>query len=97
MIPPKVAQLCRSGKSVSEELAKNPSEAPSKAAKRLFGVHLEEELTGERLKDPKEAPDDLEQAFECGKWGETRPSELFLRVRQCGIQLAGKLTQIGLP
>ena len=82
MIPPKVVELCRNGKSVSDELAKNPSEAPGKAAKRIFGVHLEEEITGERLKEPTEASDDLGQAFQCGKWGETRPSDLFLRVCQ---------------
>lgn len=82
MIPPKVYELCRNGKSVSGELAQNPSEAPSKAAKRLFGVHLEEEVVGERLHKPKEGANDLEQALECGKWGETRPSDLFLNVRR---------------
>ena len=84
MIPPNVYDLCRSGKSVSStvsaELARNPSETPGKASKRLFGVDLEENMLGERIKAPEEGSDDLQQALECGKWGKSRPSDLFLRV-----------------
>jgi hypothetical protein len=67
------------GATVSAELARNPSETPGKASKRLFGVDLEN-ILGERIKAPDEGPDDLQQAFEHGKWGESRPSDLFLRV-----------------
>lgn len=80
MIPQKVYDLCQSGKSVSAELAKNPGEAPGKAAKRLFGVSIEEDVLGERQRRPTEATDDLQHAFECGNWGATRPSDLFLRI-----------------
>ena len=80
MIPPRVYELCRSGKSVSGELARNPSEAPGKASKRLFGVDKEEEIRGEPLKVPHGGAEDLQRTLECGNWGEARPSETFLKV-----------------
>jgi hypothetical protein len=83
MIPPNVYHWCRNGKSVVDQVAANPSEAPSQAAKRLFGVNIEQDLTGEHLKDPEtgQTKDDLQHAFECGNWGPSRPSDLFLQVR----------------
>ena len=81
MIPPKIYELCRSDKSVTSEVAKNPSEAPAKAAKRLFGHDFLEDVAGERMKESKDDANALQQAFECGNWGPTRPSDLFLQVR----------------
>ena len=82
MIPKKIYDLCRNGKSVSAELAKNPSEPPYKAAQRIFGVKIEEDIVGERLKRPDPETDDaLKQAFDCGNWGSSQPSKLFLQVR----------------
>ena len=84
MIPPKVVELCKSGKSITSELEKKPSEAPSEAGTRLFGVDIEEDVLGEReqkhhFKD-KEDTAALQQAYECGNFGDTRPSDLFLKV-----------------
>jgi hypothetical protein len=82
MIPPKIHELCRSDKSVTNELTKNPSEAPGKAAKRLFGHDLLEDVAGERMKESTNEEKALQHAFECGNWGPTRPSDLFLQVSQ---------------
>jgi hypothetical protein len=80
MISDKVYNLCRSAGSVSSELAKNPEEAPWKIAKHLYGS-TGEDSTGKTLEIPAEYnPDDLERALECGNWGQTRPSSLFLKV-----------------
>lgn len=84
MIPPKVVELCKSGKSVTSELEKNPAEAPSEAGTRLFGVDIEEDVIGEREQkhhkyDDHEDAAALQQAFECGNFGSTRPSDLFLK------------------
>lgn len=83
MIPKKVYDLCRSDVSVSSEYAQDPSLHPSKIIKKLFGAHPKEHIEGEHLKDPKSNAEDLQRAFECGKWGNTRPSDLFLRVSSC--------------
>lgn len=84
MIPKRVVELCQSGKSVTGELEKNPAEAPSEAGQRLFGVDIEEDVTGEREQkhhkyDENEDASTLQQALECGNFGETRPSDLFLK------------------
>jgi len=84
MIPPKVVQLCQSGKSVTSELEKNATEAASEAGKRLFGVDIEEDVIGEREQkhhkfDENEDSAALQQAFDCGNFGGTRPSDLFLK------------------
>jgi len=79
MIPPRVYELCRNGKSVSAELARNPTESPSKAAKALFGSNIEEEVQEEKETTLKQGSDDLEQALACGNFGDVRPSDLFLR------------------
>ena len=81
MIPPKIYELCRSDKSVTSEIAKNPSEVPANAAKRLFGHDILEDVAGERMKESKDETNALQHAFECGNWGPTRPSDLFLQVR----------------
>ena len=80
MIPAKIYELCRSDKSVTNEIAKNPSAAPADAAKRLFGHDLLEDVAGERMKDSKDEANALQRAFECGNWVPTRPSDLFLHV-----------------
>jgi hypothetical protein len=86
MIPPKIFELCTSGQSVTSELEQNPSEAPVHASKKLFGVDIQEDVLGEKeSKFVKKHEDDdanaLEQAYECGNFGQTRPSELFLKAR----------------
>ena len=81
MIHDKVYELCRSEKTVSGELAKNPTEAPGDIAKRLYGDQREKILTHDHFKDYSIGEEDLEKAEACGKWGPTKPSKLFLQVR----------------
>lgn len=81
MIPPKVVELCQNGQSVSSELAKNPSLSPHEAAKNLFGVDADDEISLKAADLVREEPADLEEARKCGNWGTSNPSDLFLRVR----------------
>ncbi len=79
MISEKVYKLCTSDKSISAELAKDPTQAPGEVSKTLFGSDA---LDHDEVKPPKEAKagtEDLERAYQCGKWGNTRPSDLFLK------------------
>lgn len=80
-ITDRVYDHCHSEKTVSGELAKEPSLAPQKAAHRLYGAHPPS-ITDAQPPEHREpaSAEDLQRAFECGNWGETRPSELFLRV-----------------
>lgn len=77
-----VYNLCRSQNTVSSELAKNPSLHPGNVVKSLYGAD-DRICETDRSQDPA-THDELERAYACGKWGDTRPSELFLRVR--GLQ-----------
>jgi hypothetical protein len=83
MISDKVYKLCTSQESVSALLAQDPTMAPGDAWKTLYGGHA----VGETDSKPTaithrdwHTPEDLQKALECGKWGPTEPSELFLRV-----------------
>jgi hypothetical protein len=83
MISEKVYKLCTSSESVSALLAKDPALAPGDAWRKLYGGHSagekESTATAKAHRDDV-SPEDLQRAFECGNWGPTKPSELFLRV-----------------
>lgn len=84
MISDKVYKLCTSPESVSSLLAKDPSLAPGEAWKKLYGHHAageKESKSTARAHRDEITPEDLKRVAECGKWGSTQPSELFLRVR----------------
>lgn len=75
MLPDRVYRLCSGHKTVSSELAKDPTQAPSDIFHRLYS-HPEQ--TGTK---PVEA-DSLQKAAKCGNWGDNKPSDLFLKVRK---------------
>ncbi|KAF2093202.1 phospholipase D/nuclease [Rhizodiscina lignyota] len=80
-ISDKLYDLCRGDSSVLGELSKDPSLTPEKAIHALFG-HNKPKLLDQQ--PPKErtpaSEEDLERAYQCGRFGDTRPSELFLRI-----------------
>jgi hypothetical protein len=87
MISDKVYKVCTSPESVSSLLAKDPTLAPGEAWKKLYGQHAageKESKSTARAHRDEITPEDLKRAAECGKWGPTQPSELFLRVRFLG-------------
>jgi hypothetical protein len=80
-ISDRVYDWCTSDESVSAALAKDPTVLPKDAAKKLYGSAKVSVTTGKPPKEREPATEeDLQRAFECGKWGPTRPSELFLRI-----------------
>ncbi|KAH8701565.1 IQ calmodulin-binding motif protein [Talaromyces proteolyticus] len=81
MISEKLYEFARSDKSVSSELAKNPQDSPGRIAHRLYG-HIKHEGVGDAPQPPpQESGHDayLQRALECGKWGNQRPTDLFLK------------------
>ncbi|KAJ7739658.1 iq calmodulin-binding motif protein [Mycena maculata] len=83
MISPKVYELCTSTETVSSILAKDPGEAPGNAWKKLYGHHspgTKESIAKAREHRAAHTAEDLKKARECGKWGATEPSELFLKL-----------------
>jgi hypothetical protein len=84
MISDKVYKLCTSSESVSSRIAKDPTLTPGEVWKKLYGHHdagEKETKSTARAHRDEITPEDLKRAAECGKWGPTQPSELFLRVR----------------
>lgn len=75
MISDFVYELCQSPDTVTSVLASDTSVAPGEVAKRLFSKRELPRSNGEERQDHN-----LERAYECGKWGKTRPSDLFLQV-----------------
>lgn len=80
MVSDKVYNLCRSPQSVSAELAKNPKEPPGEIVDRLFGSTQEHATTKSQDASAGGGEADLDRVFDCGNWGATKPSELFLKV-----------------
>ena len=81
MLSQKVIELCHQAQTVSSELARDPTLAPGDIARKLYGEDRgdHDELL-KHIHRPKASAEDLEQAYACGSWGNTRPSDLFLQV-----------------
>lgn len=81
MISEKVYTLCTNKESVSKLVAADPTLAPGEAWKKLYGHEKHDsKATAKKHRDAHTA-EDLERAYNCGQWGPTKPSELFLKVR----------------
>ena len=80
MVSQKVYNLCQTNITVSSELAQDPTLAPGKVVKKLYGDDVGGHDEHKSFKEPHATEEDLEKAYQCGKWGSTRPSDLFLRV-----------------
>ncbi|KAB8235569.1 IQ calmodulin-binding motif protein [Aspergillus alliaceus] len=79
MIPERVYQLCHSSKTVSSALAQDPNQAPTKVFHKLYNDHHDEEGKPEP-ENGVNSHDRLQKALECGNWGPTKPTKLFLQV-----------------
>lgn len=83
-IGPALFDLLQSPETVSSRLAENPKITPGEAWKQLFGNHKPRK-PGDQ--DPADigkgslAGEELSRARQCGRWGPTEPSDLFVRVR----------------
>ena len=90
MVSQRVFDLCQSDRTVSSEVAKNPELAPGSIGKRLYGGDTGGHGKSKAYKAPDARPEDLQKASECGIWGDTRPSQLFLKVcfscRRTGVR-----------
>jgi hypothetical protein len=78
MISDALYQAIHSPATITSLLAENPTESPGEIAEQLYG--------GEERPKPLPAlqknvgKGDLDRAYECGKWGGKRPSDMFLTV-----------------
>ncbi|EPE35377.1 Phospholipase D/nuclease [Glarea lozoyensis ATCC 20868] len=83
MISEKVHKLCTGTETVSSLLAADPTLAPGEAWKKLYGGHSagkDESTSTAKAHRNDITSEDLKRALECGNWGPTKPSELFLRL-----------------
>ena len=76
MISEFIYELCHSTETVSSVLAQNKDCVPGDVAKKLFAKR---QLPSSSNEDGQGY--NLERAYACGKWGGSRPSDLFLKVR----------------
>lgn len=75
----RIERLCRSGQSVSATYAEDPSKSPGEVAEKLFGSHHLHTVTAKAPdKRGTTLPEHLEWAKQCGTFGDSNPSELFL-------------------
>ncbi len=79
----KIYKLCTSSETVSSLLAAEPTLAPGDAWHKLYGHHvgkLSSSHSADNVGKGAVTEEDLNRAARCGKWGPTKPGELFLRV-----------------
>jgi hypothetical protein len=92
--------LCTAEESVSRLLAEEPGLAPGDAWKRLYGHGLKayrNEVSTREHQAPAQTRN--ERAADCGHWGPTKPSDLFLTVRISSQKpsLTHLLTRLDVP
>lgn len=80
MLSDTVYELCHDDNTVSSELLKDPSQSGPKVFEHLY----HDRKSKAHSRDSKESVDDtnneLKKVLECGNWGNSEPSELFLKV-----------------
>jgi phosphatidylserine/phosphatidylglycerophosphate/cardiolipin synthase-like enzyme len=78
-ISDRIYRFCTTPESVSSELARNPSGESDHLAESLYGSeHAAITEHKSHIRQPASAAE-LQRAQECGTWGDSNPSELFLQ------------------
>ncbi|KAH6612007.1 IQ calmodulin-binding motif protein [Boeremia exigua] len=78
-ISDKIYRYCTSPASVSSQLAQEPSQEPARLADGLYGGQHEAITEEETPFRQPTSLEELERARECGNWGGSEPSKLFLQ------------------
>ncbi|CAF3434552.1 unnamed protein product [Fusarium graminearum] len=93
MVSPYVYDLCQATETVTSELAKDPSQSPGDIVKKLYGQHehalhhnASTQKTTPPPSPPNEAIETIQKALDCGHWGSTIPSQLFLQAFADALQ-----------
>ncbi|KAI9897785.1 hypothetical protein N3K66_007641 [Trichothecium roseum] len=83
MVSDHVLRLCKETETVSSALANDPESSPGEIVKRLYGHHQRRSSHDRDESRPPSSSSssarDGELALECGRWGPTTPSPLFLQ------------------
>ncbi|KAL4867029.1 hypothetical protein BDV12DRAFT_210206 [Aspergillus spectabilis] len=80
MVSSHVYNLCHGNRTVSSELAEDPTKSPYKIFKELYKGKSPEKSTDQTSDEEDPETDELRKAKECGNWGGAEPSTLFLRI-----------------
>ncbi|KFY24031.1 hypothetical protein V493_05478 [Pseudogymnoascus sp. VKM F-4281 (FW-2241)] len=84
MVSDGLHKLCTNKESVSTLLAEDPTLAPGDAWKRLYGSYVptvkKAAVLGRDSEEHSVRAEDLQRIAECGNWGPSQPSELFLKI-----------------
>ncbi|BCS24462.1 IQ calmodulin-binding motif protein [Aspergillus puulaauensis] len=90
MVSWNVHNLCHGDRTVSSELAGDPTLAPYKLFKELY-ESKDTDKSPDLASDEDDAKsDELERVKECGNWGDSEPSTLFLRIYHDALAALGR-------
>lgn len=82
-ISPALFDLLQDPETVSSRLGENSKLTPGEAWKELFGRHKPQKSGDQDPANIGKGPltdEELTRARQCGRWGPTEPSDLFIRV-----------------
>ena len=80
MVSQTVWDLCNGKDTVTSVLANDPQKAPHEAVSGLYNGDFAGFKEHSKFKRVQASEEDLQKAFECGNWGLSKPSRLFLQV-----------------
>ncbi|BCR89608.1 IQ calmodulin-binding motif protein [Aspergillus chevalieri] len=81
MVPENVHRLCASDRTVTSELARDPTQHPLGIFHRLYrGQKCKKTTVSSQRESAHDAQDSLQRAYDCGRWGTAKPSTLFLKI-----------------
>ncbi|KAL5337946.1 hypothetical protein BJX70DRAFT_220708 [Aspergillus crustosus] len=80
MVSAHVDNLCHGTRTVTSELADDPTKTPYKIFKELYEGKASEKSSDQSSDEEDLETDDLRRAKECGNWGGAEPSKLFLKI-----------------
>ena len=80
MLSDTVYELCHDEKTVTSELLQDPSQSPTKLFQKLYHDRKSKSHKSDSNESVDKDDHELRKVLQCGNWGSTQPSDLFLKV-----------------
>lgn len=80
MLSDTVYELCHDEKTVTSELLQDPSQSPTKLFQKLYHDRKTKSHKSDSDESLDKGENELRKVLQCGNWGSSQPSDLFLKV-----------------
>ncbi|OJJ76242.1 hypothetical protein ASPBRDRAFT_192399 [Aspergillus brasiliensis CBS 101740] len=91
MLSDTVYELCHDEKTVTSELLQDPSQSPTKLFQKLYHDRKSKSHKSGSNESVDKDENELRKVLQCGNWGNSQPSDLFLKVTNLSILSSSSL------